>query len=155
MDSELAEERAGRCDVKTTDGAAECRFTPPKPGLYVAEAALTDEKGRKQTTKLPFYVIGSGWVSWQREETDRLDLVPDRKTYEPGQVARVLVKSPFPEAEAVVTTEREGVLSARHVRLAGAATTLEVPITEEHVRNVFVSVVLVRGRVPGDASGGP
>ncbi|HET8539946.1 MAG TPA: alpha-2-macroglobulin family protein [Anaeromyxobacter sp.] len=154
VESEVAEERAGGCDVRTAAGPAECRFRPEKPGFYVAEATLADEKGRRQTTRFPFHAAGPGWVSWQREETDRLDLVPDRKRYEPGDVARVLVKSPFPEAEAVITVEREGVLSARRVRLSGAATTLEVPISEEHVPNVFVSVVLVRGRVAGDASGG-
>lgn len=89
------------------------------------------------------------WLSFgpPRQETDRRDLVADQPRYEPGDTARILVKSPFPEAEAVLTVEREGVLSSRRVKLTCAATTLDVPIGEEHVPNVFASVVLVRGRV--------
>ena len=147
VETEVQEEKAAACRVSTAATPVECGFTPHKPGLYVAEATLSDAKGRKQTTRLPFYVTGSGWVSWQREETDRLDLVADKRKYAPGETARILVKSPFPEAEAVLTVEREGVLSSRRVRLAGAATTLEVPLGEEHVPNVFASVVVVRGRV--------
>ncbi len=147
VETEVEEEKAAGCRVTTAATPVDCAFTPARPGLYVAEATLSDEKGRKQSTRFPFYVTGSGWVSWQREETDRLDLVADQRKYEPGQTARILVKSPFPEADAILTVEREGVLSSRRVRLTGAATTLEVPITEEHVPNVFASVVLVRGRV--------
>jgi uncharacterized protein YfaS (alpha-2-macroglobulin family) len=148
-ENEVVEAPAGACKVKTAETPADCAFTPKEPGLYVAQATAKDEKGRVQTTRFPFYAIGSGWVSWQREDTDRLDLVPDRRGYAPGDVARVLVKSPFPEAEALLTVEREGVTKARRVHLAGAATALEVPIGEEDIPNVFVSVVLVRGRVPG------
>jgi uncharacterized protein YfaS (alpha-2-macroglobulin family) len=147
VETEVQEEQGAGCKLSTAATPVECAFTPQKPGLYVAEATLADAKGRKQTTRYPFYVTGSGWVSWQREETDRLDLVADKRKYEPGETARILVKSPFPEAEAVLTVEREGVLSSRRVRLTGAATTLEVPVTDEHVPNVFASVVLVRGRV--------
>ncbi len=147
VESEVVEEPAGGCKVETRETPVECQVKPPQPGLYVVEATLSDGKGRKQTTRFPFYAVGPGWVSWQREETDRLDLVPDRRRYEPGDVAKVLVKSPWPEAEAVLTVEREGVLSSKRVRLSGAATTLDVPVAEEHVPNVFVSVVAVRGRV--------
>ncbi len=152
-ENEVHETPAGGCRVRTEATPAACPFTAKEPGLFVAEATVKDEKARAQTTRFPFYVIGSGWVSWQREETDRIDLVPDRRTYAPGDVARVLVKSPFPQAEAVVTVEREGVTFAKRVSLAGAATALEVPIGEDDAPNAFVSVVLVRGRVPGaDAS---
>jgi len=153
VETEVQEEGAGGCKVRTAAAPAECAFTPPRPGLYVVEATLRDEKGRKQTTRFPFYATGPGWVSWQREETDRLDLVADKRKYEPGETAKVLVKSPFPEAEAVLTVEREGVLTARRVKLTGAATTLDVPITEDHVPNVFASVVVVRGRVPAKNAG--
>ena len=147
-ESEVQEEKVGGCDVKSAAAPAECAFTPPRPGLYVAEATVTDGKGRKQTTRFPFYAIGSGWVSWQRNDTGRLDLVADKQRYEPGETARILVKSPYPDAEAVLTVEREGVSSVRRVKLAGAASTLEVPIGEDAIPNVFVSVVAVRGRVP-------
>ncbi|HET9555463.1 MAG TPA: alpha-2-macroglobulin family protein [Anaeromyxobacteraceae bacterium] len=151
--NEVVEEQVAACALKSAAQGVPCAFTPATPGLYVAEATVTDAKGRAQTSRLPFYAIGSGWISWQREDTDRLELVADKEKYEPGETARILVKSPWPEAEALLTVEREGVSLARRVRLAGAATTLEVPITEESIPNVFASVVLVRGRVAAPEKG--
>jgi uncharacterized protein YfaS (alpha-2-macroglobulin family) len=149
-DTEAVDEPAGSCRVTSTQTSATCALTPEKPGFHIMAATVTDQAGRKQTTRSGFYVIGGGWVSWKRDDTDRIDLVPDKTSYDVGETARVLVKSPYPEAEAIVTVEREGVMSARRVHLAGAAATVDVPVGEDSIPNVFVSVVLVRGRVGGD-----
>ncbi len=141
-------------ELVSAPGPVACAFRPDRPGLYVVEVGLRDGRGRAQTTRMPFYVVGGGWVSWQRNDTDRLDLVSDKQRYAVGETARILVKSPYPEAEALLTVEREGVLSARRVHLSGAATSLEVPLGARAIPNVFVSVVLVRGRVPGEGSPG-
>jgi len=145
--SEPVEEAAGGCKVKTEATPGTCTFTPKQGGFYILKATVRDGSGRAQTTAAGLYVLGSGWVSWQRNDTDRIDLIPDKTLYDVGETARVLVKSPFPDAEALLSVEREGVLTARRVRLQGAATALEVPLGEGDIPNVFVSVVLVRGRV--------
>ena len=145
--TEPVEEAAGGCKVKTQATAVVCTFVPKEGGFYVAKAVVHDAQGRAQSTSSGLYVLGTGWVSWQRNDTDRIDLVPDKALYDVGETARVLVKSPFPDCEALLTVEREGVLTARRVRLGGAATALDVPLGEGDIPNVFVSVVLVRGRV--------
>jgi uncharacterized protein YfaS (alpha-2-macroglobulin family) len=145
--TEPVEEAAGECKVKTLATPVVCTFTPKEGGFYVAKAVVHDASGRAQITSTGLYVLGSGWVSWQRNDTDRIDLVPDKALYDVGETARVLVKSPFPDCEALVTVEREGVFTARRVKLGGAATALDVPLGEGDIPNVFVSVVLVRGRV--------
>jgi uncharacterized protein YfaS (alpha-2-macroglobulin family) len=149
---EPVEDPAGECKAVTGQVPGECSVTPKEPGFYVVEAATVDGKGRREVTRSSFYVIGSGWVSWQRDDSDRIDLVPDKERYDVGETAKVLVKSPFPEAEALLTVEREGVLSSRRVHLGGAAATLEVPLGEDAIPNVFVSVVVVRGRLPEKAA---
>ncbi len=131
-----------------------CIFTAEKPGLHIVEATATDEQGRKQKTTSSFYVAGDGWVSWQRGDDDSLELVADKKVYAPGDTAHVLIKSPWPAAEAIVTTEREGVRTVRRFSLKGAATAVDVPIDDDAIPNVFVSAVLVRGRI-GDAEAAP
>src|SRR5262249_12448936 len=89
---------------------------------------------------------GEGTVGWAVEQGSRLKLVPDKKSYEVGDTARVLVKSPFTNAEALVTIERHGVYETRRMSLSGAMPTLQIPITDALRPNVFVSVHLVRGR---------
>jgi alpha-2-macroglobulin len=149
--TEPVEEASGACKVKSAATAVACTFTPKQGGFYVARAVVHDAAGREQSTALGLYVLGSGWVSWQRNDTDRIDLVADKPLYDVGETARILVKSPFPDAEALLTVEREGVLSVRRVKLGGAATALDVPLGEGDIPNVFVSVVLVRGRVETQA----
>ncbi len=145
--TEPVEEPVSRCQTRSAATPVTCRFTPPAGGLYVLDALLTDQAGNRQRTRTGLYALGSGWVSWQRDDTDRLDLILDKPKYDVGDTARILVKSPFPASEAVLTVEREGVSRSQRVTLDGSARALEVPIDESMVPNVFVSVVLVRGRV--------
>ena len=67
--------------------------------------------------------------------------------------------SPFERATALVTVEREGILSSEVVELSGSAPQIEIPLDERHLPNAFVSVILLSGRVapPGAADdlGGP
>jgi alpha-2-macroglobulin len=146
--SEPEEVQVATCERKSDASApALCELVADKAGFYVIEATATDERGRTQTTRVSSYVVGGGWVSWQRTDGESLELVADKPSYEPGERARILVKSPWPDAEALVTVEREGVAYVKRHRLKGAAATLEVPLDDQSVPNVFASVVLVRGRV--------
>ncbi|MBM4282893.1 MAG: alpha-2-macroglobulin, partial [Deltaproteobacteria bacterium] len=138
----------GGCGTLTSAVApVSCPFTADKPGLHVVEVQVTDEAGRTQRTRTSFYVAGGGWVSWRRSEDDSVELVADKDVYAPGDTARVMVKAPWPKAEAIVTVEREGVRSARRITLEGAAQAIDVPLTDAEAPNVFVGVVMVRGRV--------
>ncbi len=152
--TEPVDEPAASCRVTSAETPQPCRFTPEAGGLFILEATLKDGAGRTQRTRTGLYVIGSGWVSWLRDGTDRIDLVADRALYDVGDTAQILVKSPFPAAEAIVTVERAGVMSARRVTLDGAARAIPVPIDESMVPNAYVSIVLVRGRVPTDQAAG-
>lgn len=121
-------------------------FTPDRPGLYLVEASASDEQGRETAAGESFYVVGRGDAWWQREDTDIIELVPDKKRYKPGEVARILVKSPYESARVVVTLERERIHKRWTAEIEGGAAFIAVPIEPEHVPNVFVSVLLVRGR---------
>ena len=56
---------------------------------------------------------------------------------------------PFREATALVTVEREGVMEAWVQKLSGKNPVLEVPIKGNYAPNVYVSALVVRGRVAG------
>lgn len=153
--SEPEETKVSTCALTSDASApARCQLVPEKAGLYVIEVTATDAKGRSQTTKTSSYVTGGGWVSWQRSDGELLELVADQQIYQPGQTAKVLVKSPWPDAVALVTVEREGISQVRRVALTGAASVLEVPLDDTAIPNVFVSVVVVRGRVGEDGAKG-
>lgn len=146
-ESEPVETVEKTCDKKSGLEPVDCEHTPTEPGSYILKAKVTDSRGRSTEASMTLYVVGEGWVSWQRNDTDRIDLLTDKAVYEVGETAKILVKSPYAEADALLTVEREGVLTRKRVHLAGSATTLPVAITEEHVPNVFVGLVIVHPRV--------
>ena len=81
-----------------------------------------------------------------RANNDRIELVADKRLYEPGDTARILIPSPFTgPVQALVTIERAGIVSAEVITLEGNSETLELPITEEHIPNIFVSVIIAKG----------
>ena len=57
-----------------------------------------------------------------------------------------MIQSPWEQATALVTTEREGIRTHRQFALTSTQQSIDVPITEDDIPNVFVSVLLVKGR---------
>ena len=133
--------------VTTTAEPVKVHFDLAEGGEYALVAQAVDARGNTVKAATDFYVFGSGYTPWRMDQENRIDLVPERPSYPPGGTARVLVKSPWERTTALVTVERAGVLESRVQELSGTMPVLEIPITAEHIPNVFVSVVLLRGRV--------
>jgi hypothetical protein len=122
------------------------RFTPKEAGFYFLEARSTDTRGNVLLTHAYFYVSGHGYVAWQRADDDKIELVPSKENYLPGERAHIIVKSPFETARALVTVEREGILWNFTAELKGSAAQIDIPIVSRYLPNIFVSVVLLEGR---------
>jgi alpha-2-macroglobulin len=119
----------------------------PSGGYFVLEATARDSAGERHTiTRTSFYALGDGYTAWARFDHNRIELVPERQTYKPGDTARIMIQSPWEQATALVTTEREGVRSHRQFALTSTQQSISIPITEEEIPNVYVSVLLVKGR---------
>ena len=145
--SERTEEIKVEESVQTETGKAR-RLTLPisEGGSYKFRAVATDLRGNQIRSETHFYATGEGYVAWRRTEDDHLTLVPERTTYTPGETARIMVQSPYEEATALITVEREGIMSSQVTTLQGSAPQIEIPLTEEHMPNAFVSVMLLTGR---------
>lgn len=131
----------------STKDVSTFKVKPEGPGYYIVRLSATDGKKNQILSESSFYAHGSGLVGWAREEGDAIELVPDKLKYAPGETAKILIKSPFPEATALVTYERDLILHSYTTKLKGSAPVIEVPLTEEHLPNLYVSVMLFRGRV--------
>jgi len=148
--SEMVDEPAGSCDVKTGDAgaaAASCQLVLAKAGFYTLRAEAKDEAGHLALSSVGVYALGADFAAWARGDSPKVELVADKAEYAVGDIAHVLIKSPYPECSALISTEREGVIDRRVQHLVGTATSIDVPITEAMVPNVFVGVVLQRQRV--------
>jgi uncharacterized protein YfaS (alpha-2-macroglobulin family) len=81
------------------------------------------------------------------ENTDRIDVLPEKHAYEPGDTARFQVRMPFRQATALVAVEREGIIDTRVVQLNGNDPTIELKVDPSWGPNVYVSVLALRGRI--------
>ena len=134
------------CDVRVSSISGECTFTPERGGSYTVTFTAKDASGRDATTSFPRWASGPDWVPWYDQTQLKMDVIADRERYAPGDTATLLFASPFTDAEAWITVERERVLESRRMRIEDGATTMRLPITEAYAPNVFVSIVVVKGR---------
>ncbi|HQB43038.1 MAG TPA: MG2 domain-containing protein, partial [Polyangiaceae bacterium] len=135
-----------QCSTRTVATPASCNLKVPTAGYFILRAKAKDARGNPVAASTYLYATGSGESGWAEHDDMRVELVPDKTSYEVGQTARILVKSPFQNAEALVTVERAGIYSHRRMQLHGSMPTLSIPITADFHPNAYVSVVLLRGR---------
>ena len=127
------------------DGLAGVEFSIPKGGVYKIEATAKDSRNNLIKTSTTVYVSSGDFINWGSDNNDKIELVADKMEYKVGDTAKILVKSPYKDVYALVTYEKDKVLDYKVVKLASNSDTIEVPITEKFLPNVFVSVILVKG----------
>ncbi|MGC4090094.1 MAG: MG2 domain-containing protein [Polyangiaceae bacterium] len=151
--SQIKDEVVDNCLVTTTAAEATCKLRVDQPGFYLVRATSSDARRNAVGASTSFYAVddradeATAKVSFPRPDARGVELEADKPVYSPGENARILVRSPFRDAEALVTVQRGGVLWHRIVALKGPMPTVEVPMRTEYFPNVFVSVHLVRGRI--------
>jgi uncharacterized protein YfaS (alpha-2-macroglobulin family) len=152
--------RTEECGQRVLDGdhhdrADSLDIKLPSGGYFVLEATAGDPNAQRAKTVTSFYSLGDGYTAWARFDHNRITLVPERSTYKPGDTARIMIQSPWEQATALVTTEREGVRSHRQFTLTSTQESIAIPITEDDIPNMYVSVLLIKGRStkpPADTS---
>lgn len=142
----------------TTDaqGQAVFTFTPEKGGSYRVRAIGRDSRENEIRSAVDIWVSGrpDEFVSWRQENNYRIELVADQKEYRPGDKATILIPSPFSgPVKALVTVERGRLYSVELLELTSNSATITVPIREEYVPDIFVSVVLVKPQDAADPLG--
>jgi alpha-2-macroglobulin len=147
--SRVVDKVVATCQLVTAAVPRSCRLEAKTAGYLLVVARARDEKQRGVESAVGMYGIGAGEPSFGDDDRASVEIVPNKREYRVGETARLLVKSPFAEAEAWVTVERRGVYRSERLKLKGATPTVEVKITDELRPNAFVSVHLLRGRGPG------
>jgi uncharacterized protein YfaS (alpha-2-macroglobulin family) len=115
------------------------------PGEHLVRVETRDAGGNAIASTISVWVIGSGQSYWASDDSARMDLIPGKRRYAPGETAVLVPEAATEGGTLLVTVERNGVLEARLERPQGTAG-IAIPITQAHAPNVFVSVALIRGR---------
>ncbi|WP_343656950.1 alpha-2-macroglobulin family protein [Paraburkholderia caribensis] len=136
------------CSGKSDDhGLMTCDAKLKEAGNVDLVVTAKDGEGHASTATTSVWVTREEDLWFGGENTDRIDVLPEKSAYEPGETARFQVRMPFRFATALVAVEREGIVETHVVKLDGKDPTVELKVSEAWGPNVYVSVLALRGRI--------
>ena len=139
--------------VVSGPGPVEETITVKEGGAIRLRAYIRDDRNRPNKSEAAFWVSGGARPSSKRVSLEKVELIPDRNEYRPGETARILVQAPFWPAEGLFTLNRNGLVQARRFTLMGPSITLEFPILEDYYPNIHFRVDLAGATERRDEAG--
>ncbi|WP_050813914.1 MG2 domain-containing protein [Acidovorax sp. NO-1] len=135
---------SGKSDAR---GLLLCESKLDEPGEVELVVTATDKDGNTSVAASSVWVTRQGELWFGGEDHDRIDLLAEKKSYQPGETARFQVRMPFRFATALVAVEREGIIDTQVVQLNGQDPTVSLKVQPDWGPNVYVSVLALRGRL--------
>ncbi len=130
----------GRTDAQ---GSAGIEIPIQRSGSWRVVVTAATPEGR-QVEDIVYLWIGGSAGEWFSERRERIEIVPDKKSYQPGETARVLLVTGVPEADILVASEGREIHSYQVVKAQGPTAMVSVPITASHSPNFFLSASFLR-----------
>lgn len=132
-------------DIEDTDSVSPStkgviKITPKHAGWYTLRVSGNDIKDRTAVTDYNFYVTGSDACWFDSSSSDELKLTPDQNLYNPGDTAHILLESPLPKGDYLITVEREGIFTEEVRHIDQSCDVIDVKIARNYVPVVYVSV---------------
>lgn len=115
-------------------------ITPENSGEYVLTLSGTDKRGNPVITDYEFYVTGRDSFWYNSSGSEKIDLTFDKKMYNPGDKAKVLLKSDLPAGKYLITVEREGIYTSEVRSFDSPCNVIEVPVAMNYVPYAYVCV---------------
>ena len=143
------------CEVLSASEPVTCSFDTTIGGTYRVWAEVRDANERLNRTELTRWVSGGTSKAARTLSQEEAQIIPDKESYAAGDVAELLVQSPFSPAEGLLSVARNGFLTTERFTITDTTAILRVPIEESYVPNVVVQVDLTGAAVRVDDKGDP
>ncbi len=138
--------RYERNDVDEGSGTVEINspgsfsLTPANSGWYTLKLTGTDNEGKIVVCDYEFYVTGGQSYRYNDYNSESISLTPDQSQYNPGDTAQILMESPLPSGDYLITVEREGIFTEEVRHFDSPANVIEIPVASNYVPVIYVSV---------------
>ncbi len=141
--SQKEEKVVASSNIRVSGDNTTFAFTPRSPGTYEIRAFLP---GAGTYVSRQFYSYGywGGDQSSFAVNTDgQIDIASDKDNYNVGDKIKLLFKTPF-AGKMLVTVEQGNVLHHQYLDVEKRTATLELPITEAHLPNAYITATLFK-----------
>ena len=131
----------------TTDaqGVASTSFTIPSDGgSYRVQAKSKTPEGREVQSYTYLWIAASHEMDIFGDGRKTITLVPDKKSYRPGDTAKVLVVTGKANTPVLLSIEGRDLKMQKVVRSQGSTVVFEIPITAEDEPGVWASAQFIR-----------
>lgn len=119
-------------------------FMPEASGEYEIRVRVP---GAKTYVSKRYYAYGWGMTSNSAFEVDKegkVTIEAEKEIYEVGEKAKVIFKTPF-KGKLLVTIEQDNILKHYELDTDHQTASLEFPVTEDFLPNVYVTATLIKG----------
>ncbi|MBY0505818.1 MAG: alpha-2-macroglobulin [Bryobacteraceae bacterium] len=125
---------------RTFEGEATTEFPAPASGSYRLRVVARTPEGRDAVGYAYLWVEGGS----ESARDNSIEIVPDKKSYRPGETAKVLIVTGVPSAHVLLSVEGRDL----HQHEARAATSgsfiYEIPIRQDYAPNFYVSAAFIQ-----------
>jgi len=133
--------------VSDARGLLVCGIKLTQPGEIELVVSASDSRARVMKAAKTVWVTNQGELWFGGQNDDRMDVLPEKKSYRPGETARFQVRMPFRHATALIAVEREGIVQTQVADLRGDNPTVALKVDQSWAPNVYVSVLALRPRL--------
>ncbi|HUQ85548.1 MAG TPA: alpha-2-macroglobulin family protein [Candidatus Limnocylindrales bacterium] len=131
-------------DLRTkTDenGNAEFSFTPTKTGSYKITVEGKDARGNSIAKEFYSYVSSDDRPYYNQQGQNDLTIEKDKSRYQPTDSVKLNIFSQVPNRDVLLSFERGRVDRYQVVSLFGKSGSVDIPLTETDIPNMYASVV--------------
>jgi len=112
-------------------------------GGYEAEISTSDRRNNLVWSVINLYVHGPRAVSIRPTKDTELEIEVEKSELNVGEEGKIIIKSPYQKAKALISIERGQVFEYYIREIEGSLYNFNFKIEEEYIPNVFVSVLLL------------
>ncbi len=118
-------------------------FSLSKEGEYELKVTGKDSRGNIITNNYNIFVYGNAQVDVRRTNDTELEIVVDKSDLKIGDQAKIIIKSPYKKAKALISVERGKVFKYEVVNINQNLYDYSFPVLSDYAPNFYVSVVLL------------
>lgn len=128
------------CEIMSKDASVKCSFETKEGGQYKIEASTMDDNQRENYSQITRWVSGGKVPKSRRVEMEKVDLIPDKEEYQPGDTVELLVQSPIVPAQGIMTIRRSGIVEEKRFTMNDSTMVLNVPVKESYLPGFSIQV---------------